>query len=336
MKILILRFSSIGDIVLTTPVIRAVKTQRKDIVLHYCTKQSYRSILSDNPYIDKIHILQNNFSLLVKTLKAEKFDYIIDLHSNLRTRLLKIRLGVKSKSFKKLNVKKWIYVNFKINSMPAIHVVDRYMEAVRVLGVKNDGFGLDYFIPEKDQVELEWLPEPYRKTYVALAIGGQHQTKKLPLQQLIRLCDRINKPIVLLGDKNDAAVGERVAAFFNRTTENTDWEEGLKALNKNTVVFNGCGKFNLNQSASLIAQAICVFTHDTGLMHIAAAFNKKIFSIWGSTTLYFGMYPYKTSFTVFENNKLSCRPCSKIGFNKCPKGHFKCMNNLIFDFYLPD
>ncbi|MGB0525201.1 MAG: glycosyltransferase family 9 protein, partial [Flammeovirgaceae bacterium] len=112
-------------------------------------------------------------------------------------------------------------------------------------------------------------------------------------------------------------------------------EEGLLELNKKALIFNACGKFNLNQSASLVQQARAVFTHDTGLMHIAAAFKKQVFSIWGNTTPLFGMYPYRTKFTVFENNKLSCRPCSKIGYKKCPKGHFKCMNEVIFDFYLP-
>jgi ADP-heptose:LPS heptosyltransferase len=100
-------------------------------------------------------------------------------------------------------------------------------------------------------------------------------------------------------------------------------------------VYNACGKFNLNQSASLVKQARYVFTHDTGLMHIAAAFKKEVFSIWGSTIPGFGMYPYRTKFTVLENNRLDCRPCSKIGFEKCPKGHFKCMNDIVFDFYLP-
>jgi ADP-heptose:LPS heptosyltransferase len=106
-------------------------------------------------------------------------------------------------------------------------------------------------------------------------------------------------------------------------------------MGKKTIVYNGCGKFNINQSASVIKKARYVFTHDTGLMHIAAAFKKEIFSIWGNTIPAFGMYPYRTKFTILENNRLSCRPCSKIGYNQCPKGHFKCMKELVLDFYLP-
>ena len=334
MKVLILRFSSIGDIVLTTPVIRTLKKQ-KGCEVHYCTKKQYRGLIDTNPYVDKVHVLDKSLDDLVKDLKKEQFDYVIDLHHNIRTLLIKLRLGVDSQSFNKLNWEKWLYVNFKINKLPNIHIVDRYMATLAPLGVSMDEEGLDYFIPERDEVEPEWLPEKYRNSFVAVAIGAQHATKRLPTPRLIELCDRINKPIVLLGGKEDAAAGEEIASFFERKQANEGYEEGLKELNKKALVFNGCGKFNLNQSASLVKQARAVFTHDTGLMHIAAAFQKEVFSIWGNTTPFFGMYPYRTKFTVFENNKLSCRPCSKIGHKKCPKGHFKCMNEVVFDFYLP-
>lgn len=334
-KILILRFSSIGDIVLTTPVPRTLKTQLQAEV-HYCVKKQYQSILAANPYIDKLHLLDGNLSELIKELKAERFDYVIDLHHNLRTLIIKKRLGVKSYSFSKLNVEKWLMTNLKINKLPNVHIVDRYMEAVAPLGVKMDSLGLDYFIPEKDEVELQWLPETHQKEYVVYAIGAQFNTKKLPLDRMIELCDRINKPIILLGGKNDRKTGEEIVKFFERTEASAPLEYQLQEeLNKKAIIFNACGQFNLNQSASIVKNAQYVFTHDTGLMHIAAAFKKTIFSIWGNTIPMFGMYPYRTKFTILENNKLSCRPCSKIGYQQCPKGHFKCMREIVFDFYLP-
>ncbi len=335
MKVLILRFSSIGDIVLTTPVIRTVKAQVDNAEVHFATKAGYRSILESNPYVDKVHCLGQNLKDLVRELKAEKFDFVIDLHNNLRTRLIKLQLGVRSSSFDKLNFQKWLMVNFKINKLPHVHIVERYLAAAAPLGVRNDSLGLDYFIPEKDQVPLEWLPAEMRGGYVAYAIGAQHFTKKLPVQRMIELCDRINKPIVLLGGKEDFENGERVREFFEKSAGTAGFETGLKELNKKAIIYNACGKFNLNQSASIVKQAQYVFTHDTGLMHIAAAFRKEIFSIWGNTIPLFGMYPYRTRFTIFENNKIQCRPCSKIGYNQCPKGHFKCMNDTVFDFYLP-
>lgn len=334
MKVLILRFSSIGDIVLTSPVIRCLKKQLPDIHLHFCTKPEYKDILTANPYIDKIYTLEGGMMKLARDLRKEKFDWVIDLHHNIRTLKLKLLLGRSSRSFSKLNIEKFLYVNFKIDKLPNIHIVDRYLQTVEHLGIKNDGEGLDFFIPHKDEVELEWLPDTHKKGYVAVAIGAQHYTKRLPDEKLIELCDKINKPILLLGGKEDASRGEKIAQFFNKNSESAPFEEGLVELNKKSIVYNACGKFSFNQSASLIRGASFVFTHDTGLMHVASAFKKHIFSIWGNTTPKFGMYPYKTKFVVFENNSISCRPCSKIGYHQCPKGHFKCMRNQIFDFYL--
>ena len=145
LKILIIRFSSIGDIVLTTPVIRCIKQQLPNVEIHYLTKRNFKSILSSNPNIDKLHLLEETLSATISSLKAEKFDLIIDLHHNLRTLIIKIKLGVKSSSFDKLNWQKWLLVNLKINRMPDVHLVDRYFATVRFLGVKNDEKALDYY-----------------------------------------------------------------------------------------------------------------------------------------------------------------------------------------------
>lgn len=314
-KFLILRFSSIGDIVLTTPVVRCLKQQMPDAEVHFCTKKAFEGLVTNNPYIDKSYFLDDSLSQLIRQLRAEKYDYVIDLHNNLRTSIIKLRLGVRSYSFDKLNTHKWLLTRWKINTMPPIHIVDRYMETLRSFGIINDERGLDYFIPYRDQVEMEWLPTTHRPNYVAYAIGGQHNTKKLPLPRMIELCLRIDYPIVLLGGKEDAVAGNAI-------------EQALGSK----VIYNACGKYNLNQSASLLQQARVVFCHDTGLMHIAAALKKKVYSIWGNTTPLFGMYPYKTPYVVLENNSISCRPCSKIGYDRCPLHHFKCMNDLSFDF----
>ena len=319
LKVLVIRFSSIGDIVLTTPVVRCLKTQRPDIELHYVTKASYRFLIADNPYIDKIHVLEESLWGLIGKLRQEKFDVVIDLHNNLRTLQLKTALGVESYSFNKLNWEKWLFVNLKVKAMPNVHIVDRYLDTARKLGVVNDDRGLDYFIPYKDIIEPDWLPITHQNGYVAYAIGGQHETKKLPLERMIELCQKINYPIVLLGGKEDAENGEAIE----------------RTLGKERV-YNACGKCNFNQSASLVEQSKLVFSHDTGLMHVAAAFKKKVYSIWGNTVPEFGMYPYQTNFVILENRQLDCRPCSKIGNKRCPKGHFKCMNELSLQFEIKE
>ncbi|MDA3819774.1 MAG: glycosyltransferase family 9 protein [Candidatus Delongbacteria bacterium] len=310
-KYLIIRFSSIGDIVLTTPAVRGLKEQVDEAEVHYLTKPGYAAILNENPYIDKVHVLQSSFAKTIQNLKAEEFDYIIDLHRNLRSIQIKHKLKVMDFSFNKLNKEKWLMVNFKINKMPDEHIVDRYLKTLSVFDVKNDGKGLDYFIPASEEIEISTiLPENYKEGYAAFAIGGQHATKKLPTSSIQEICHKFDKPVVLLGGKEDHQAGEIIAG-------------------NNQMIFNACGMFSLHQSASLIKKARLVITHDTGLMHIAAAFHKPVLSVWGNTIPEFGMTPYlpEGGSHMFEVRNLRCRPCTKIGYKKCPKKHFKCMKD---------
>lgn len=315
MKILILRFSSIGDIVLTTPVIRCLKKKFPNAEIHYATKKSFHSIIQHNPYISKVHLLNDSFMALVSELKKERFDYVIDLHHNQRTLILKSLLGVKSFSFDKLNFEKWLMVNFKINRLPDKHIVDRYLESCETLEVENDGEGLVYLISKQDEVDLKTLPEAFHNGYIGWVIGAKQNTKKFPSEKIIRVINQLVYPVVLLGGKEDEAEGERIK----------------KAIaNHELQITNACGKFSLNQSASLVRQAKVVVTNDTGLMHIAAAFKKPIISIWGNTIPEFGMSPYFGNHQIpnsrFKITNLDCRPCSKLGYDSCPKGHFNCMN----------
>ncbi|MDR3714012.1 MAG: glycosyltransferase family 9 protein [Puia sp.] len=358
MKFLIIRFSSIGDIVLTTPVVRCLKKQVVAAEVHYLTKTSFRPILARNPYIDKIHCLDQDLVPVIEALKEEDFDYVIDLHHNLRTLKVKRALGKKSFSFNKLNIEKWWYTNFKWNRMPDRHIVDRYMDTVRSFGVKNDGAGLDYFMAPEERVKESDIPASHQAGYVGLVIGAALATKKLPFHKLKEICTEARHPLILLGGPEDAETGEALSAI-----------DPFK-------IYNACGKFSLNESADLVRRAKLVVTHDTGLMHIATAFKRPVLSVWGNTVPEFGMYPYygenylsnfrsgrgsgggsgrsgsvgvasgsagiasggvgqasekpmeaglDLPYEILEVKGLSCRPCSKIGYKKCPKGHFKCM-----------
>ncbi len=313
MKILVVRFSSIGDIVLTTPILRCIKQQLKDVELHYVTKHNFLSVIENNIYVDKVFTIKDSLKDVIPQLKKENYDYVIDLHHNIRTLKLKTVLGKKSFSFNKLNWEKFLIVNFKKNKLPNVHIVDRYFETVESLGVKNDGKGLDYFINEKDEIDIpSSLPTLFHEDYNALVVGGSYFTKQIPIHKLKEICTKSSLPLILLGGKEDAAIAEQVYQFHKNKT------------------INLCGKLNLNQSASIIQQANKVITSDTGLMHIAAAYKKDIISLWGNTIPEFGMGPYlagKNS-QILEVKNLSCRPCSKLGYKKCPKGHFKCMNDI--------
>ena len=313
MKILIVRFSSIGDIVLTTPVIRCAKQQVKDAEVHFLTKEKFSAVIKYNPYIDKLYTIEADLREVIPQLKSENYDYVIDLHHNARTFKLKRIMGKPAFSFNKLNWEKFLVVNFKINKLPEKHIVDRYFETVLPLGISNDGKGLDYFISDKEQVDIiRLLPEHFQDGYDVLVAGGSYFTKRIPLNKLLEISKESIKPLVLLGGKEDKDIADQVALAFSGK------------------VISLCGSLTLNQSASVIKQCQRVITSDTGLMHIAAAYKKDIISVWGNTIPGFGMGPYMAgpNSMILEVNGLSCRPCSKLGHRRCPRGHFKCMNDI--------
>lgn len=323
MKFLVIRFSSIGDIVLTTPVVRCLKTQLPLAELHYLIKPKFKMVMESNPYIDKIHVLQDDWKSMIAELKEEKFDYIIDLHHNLRTLRVKKDLKIPSFSFNKLNIEKFIFTKLKWNVMPKhLHVVDRYMETVKPFGVENDGKGMDYFIPKEHEVTQKDIPHSHHLGYIAIVIGASYFTKKLPVYKLQEICRAIDHPIILLGAKEEFREGEMIASV-----------DPVK-------VYNACGKFSLHESADLVRKSKLVISHDTGLMHIAAALRRPVIAVWGSTVPSFGVAPYYGENYLAHHaqpcdnvqvNKLWCRPCTKFGRKRCPQGHFKCMKKISIE-----
>lgn len=282
-----------------------------DAEIHFLTKEAYRPVLEANPYIDKLWFLDKSILQTVARLKSLRFDAIIDLHHNLRTLLLKSGLRAPSVSFRKLNIEKYLHVRFGMNTLPPIHIVDRYMETISKFGIKNDGKGLDYFIPVETRDVMIDLPSVYDGGYVGIVVGALKATKRMPPEMLRSLCEKIMYPIVLLGGADESEEGSRIASINPEK------------------IFNACGKYTLNESALLIRSATIIISPDTGLMHIAAAFQKPLISVWGNTIPAFGMYPYmpgkeRNSF-ISEVKGLKCRPCSKIGYDSCPKKHFDCM-----------
>ncbi|WP_417264798.1 glycosyltransferase family 9 protein [Brumimicrobium sp.] len=309
-KILVIRFSSIGDIVLTSPVLRCIKEQLPNVELHVLTKIQYSDLYSTNPHVDFVHEWGEENHLVLADLKTADFDFVIDLHKNLRTSKIKSHLRKDSFSFPKLNVQKWLYVNFKWNLMPDIHIVDRYFEAVKPLGVKNDHKGIDF------RIKIDFISFskrfPTTDKYLAVAIGAQFATKRMPAEQMSEILKGLPYPIVIVGGPGDREEGEK-----------------LRQLLPGQNINNTCGGLTIHESAQVVKDAQLLITNDTGMMHIAAAFELPIVSIWGNTVPELGMYPYRPqapqSYSIHQVDGLSCRPCSKIGFAQCPKKHFKCM-----------
>jgi ADP-heptose:LPS heptosyltransferase len=312
-KILIVRFSSIGDVVLTTPIIRAIKEQRPEIDIHFITKMPFKSIVANHPCLDNVHVFKKSVKECLPELRAEKFDLIIDLHHNIRSILLSLYLGVRTYRFQKLNLRKWLLVRFKWRLMPDIHVVDRYFGTLAQLGIHNKGKRGELFLSPDDYVNTYKTFGHLPGTYLTVAVGAQYATKRMPVDVLVRILNQNAHPVVLCGGKEDASFAASV----------------MKSL-PDKKLFNACGLFSLMQSASIVKQSAVLITNDTGLMHIASCFGVPIVSVWGNTVPELGMYPYmpssKDRYSIHQVNDLHCRPCSKIGFQSCPKGHFRCMN----------
>lgn len=321
MKILIIRFSAIGDIAWTSPVVRCCKQQLPNAIIHFCTKVQFKILVESSPYIDKVHYLESSLPDLVKELKVENFDFVIDLHSKIRSKMIAFALGKHTYTYNKLTLQRFLFTKFQINMMKGEkHVVERYIDTVQHIGVVNDYKGLDFFIDPRNEVAVSDFPPSYRNGYACFIIGASQPTKKLPLIKMAELCSKINYPIVLVGGKEDAAVAEALITYM-----------GLSPTLGLIKIVNACGKYNLAQSASIAKQSEVVFGHDTGLTHIAAAFGKKIYSIWGPTSPV-GFAPYMAENVFIENNNLACRPCSKSGLKTCPKVHFKCLKEVEFNF----
>ena len=319
MKILLIRFSSIGDIVLTSPVIRCIKRQMDDDVeLHVLTKEKFASLSHNNPYVDKTFEYSNSIRDVIKELKKEEYDYVVDLQKNNRSRRVCCALRCEHHSFHKLDFQKMLLTTFKINKLPDVHIVDRYFEAVEPLGVKNDGRGLEFYISETNMMQEPDLPEEFRNGFYAIVVGGSYNTKVMPAEKVIEVIEKLDEPVILLGGPGDM---QRAKVIADAVGEN---------------VWNPVGMLNLEQSASIIKMSKAVLTGDTGMMHIAAALHKPIVSVWGNTIPEFGMYQYYPEKldlpkNIIEIKDLKCRPCSKLGYKKCPKGHFKCMQLIDTD-----
>jgi heptosyltransferase-2 len=312
-KILIVRLSSIGDIVLTFPVVAAIKSYFPGCQIDYVTKKQFATLLEACPGINQAFFFDQSLAQLRQQLDFKHYDAVFDLHHNLRTRLLLFACAAPVYRFPKNNIQKWLLTKFKVRPKQRKHVVERYLAPLQkfVNDWKPLNAAFQYKIPIKAQFDIEKRFSVKPKTYIAIAIGAQFATKRMPTDLLIQLIGQLRQPIVLLGGKEDLQTAELII-------ENCRQNELVSAV----------GETNIHESAWLVQNAKALLTHDTGLMHIGASFELPIHVIWGNTTRDFGMYPYRLEQEEvfhYEVADLACRPCSKIGHQQCPKGHFDCM-----------
>ena len=290
LRILIIRFSSIGDIILTTPIIRCLKNQLNSDI-DFLIKNQYSTLLHANPNINKIIPIGNNTKATLELLRSNKYDIVIDLQNNFRSLKFRLGLGVKSYTYSKQSFKRYVLIYFGIDLLKN-HIVDRYFEAVSNLKVYNDDKGIDFFIKGIPKIDFN-----VSQNYICWCIGAAHNRKKLSALQISRVISKINFPVVLLGGDKEKEIS--IEIIQNSRSKN---------------IYDFCGETTIEESAYIIKKSQLVLTNDTGMMHIASAFSNPIISFWGCTkpSLGFGVYnPSKESKNIITS--LSKRPCSKHG-----------------------
>ena len=308
-RFLIIRFSSIGDIVLTTPVIRALREQiHPTPEIHFLTKKGYAPVVENNPYIDSVHTIETSTTELTEVLRELEFHYILDLHSNIRSRMVKKRLNALAFTVDKQNLSKWLLVNFGARRGTVRHIVERNLDTVALFSVEDDGKGLDFFISPSADAELRAAAPHLSEDFTAIALGATHAGKRMSVPFLQRVIELANRDVVLLGGPEDAETGQ--------------------ALSHLPRVSNLAGKLSLHGSAEAIRRSQEVISGDTGLMHIASALKKRVISVWGCTSPELGMAPWQpgAGSAIVQPRGREKRPCSKLG-DRCKYGK----NNRCID-----
>ena len=311
-KILVIRFSSIGDIVLTTPVVRALSQHfNGQAEIHFLTKHAHAPLLEANPHIHRVHAMHKTVQEVLPELEACAFDYIFDLHSNIRSRVVKRKLGALSFTVDKQNGRKWLLVKFGIRRKPIEHIVQRYLNTLRAFQCHLDDRGLEYYIPKSTEVS-ETMNQATEKPFLVFVLGATHAGKKLKPHQWTELAKRIHHPIVLIGGEQEQEISQAIIQGNPKS------------------IYNFCGEISLHQSAWLISKSALVISGDTGMMHVAAAFQKNIISLWGCTSPELGMSPFKPGehSVIIEPHNRKKRPCSKLG-DRCKYGtEHSCIEQL--------
>lgn len=305
-KILVIRFNSIGDIILTSPVTDAL--HKEDYEVHYVCKTAYAEILNHRPDISKVWELKDSMEELIQQLKNESFDHIVDLHNNLRSKHIKSALRVPAQTLDKSRIDLFLMTQLSIKKKQHPHIVERFLDVIDSLVESRTQSPLSFY----KEVDYDGLALP--ASFVCIAVGAAFYTKQIPETLLIKTINQLNLPVVLIGGPDDEQRAKKI-------------QESCSGKLTNLV-----GQLSISESAEVIDQSEVLLTGDTGMMHLAAALQKSVVAVFGSTHPFLGYSPYygdtSTKFEIVQNTNLNCRPCTKQGKDECPKGHFKCMTAL--------
>ena len=308
-KILIIRFNSIGDIVLTSPVIRNLAIEGYE--LHYLCKKAYRSLLEPNPYLSQLWLFEGDYKILIKQLKAERFDYVLDLHNNLRSYRIKSQLSCRTYTLTKSRWRNFLLTRFDWARKQREHIVYRFLDVASPLLTVNVNAMPEFYFPKGKSYGHISLPSKYSVIVVSTAF----YTKNIPVNKLIHFLELSSETWILIGGPDDLQRADQIM-------------QGVKQNNCRSLV----GKLSLDESAYVMKESSLVLSGDTGMMHIAAALAVPVVAVFGSTHPILGYTPFsqntESNYAIVENKNIACRPCTRQGRHSCPKKHFRCMNDI--------
>lgn len=303
-KILIIRLSSFGDVVLAFPLINLIKNKIPGAHISFLVKEKYSGLVELNPKVDEvIKLTESNENEIKKSITSSGYDIVIDLQNNPRSRLMTIGMNNVYR-FKKNNFKKFLLVKFKINKLQDSEpVYKRYIRSVEEpLNISESEMGFT-------SSELNYAKKNTESDYIVIAPSSRHFTKTYPKEKFVEyILSKPNDKFVLVGDISDTDMS--ICSYIKEHTANS---------------VNLCGQLSYGELAGLIAESNHIICNDSGILHLAEALDKKVTAIFGSTVKEFGFFPQLEGSVIHEVDGLKCRPCSHIGLPECPLGHFKCM-----------
>ncbi|MBI1803731.1 MAG: lipopolysaccharide heptosyltransferase II [Ignavibacteria bacterium] len=328
-KILIVRFSSLGDIILASPLIRILRAAYPHAQIDFLVKSEYADILKPNPHLSSVIELKtaerDELRTLKRQLRANRYDLILDLHNNLRSRYVRLFSRTRRvRVVRKRAIARFFLVKRKWNFYrDDTSVADRYLETVKSFGLRNDGKGLEVFVPEEVTASASAIVSKCQLGRYTRILGmvptARHYTKRWPQERFVEFGIQYAKAqrskVLLFGSKDEVEYCGDIAQMVNA-------ELGSPAVE------SLAGKLTLLETAAVFDRCDVVVTNDTGLMHLAAARKRKIVAVFGSTVRELGFFPYGTESIVVEKQGLSCRPCTHIGLRECPRKHFLCMKGI--------
>ncbi len=305
-KILIIRLSSFGDIVLSFLLIKKLREKFPESVIHYLTKKNYNNVVELNPFVDKIINTDKSLKETRKRIKNEKYDLIIDLHMNFRSVYISLLNSRLIRRYFKENFKKFLLVQFKVNMFKEIIPVYRkYLLTIKdLLSDADYEFTASELLFTKGRIIDE--------NYMVVSPASRHFTKTYPAEKFIEFINNLNgKRVILVGD--NTANDKIICGYIESKCRN---------------VLNLCGKLDIKDLANVLFNSEYVISNDSAVLHLSEALGKRVIAVFGSTVKEFGFFPQLKESRVLEINNLSCRPCTHIGRDTCPEGHFKCMEEI--------